>query len=179
MRKDARYDEGMTTNELKAILKEELGGFRDEIRGEFGEFRNEIRGELGEFRSEFDAFRAEVRTDIQQINTQLDNVEGRLGNVEGTADSMKNRLDRIEQNMTTKQDVERIDAHFTAIKEDLTHIEEEYLDPIRQGNAAVVELAESRNQDIKDVKNKTASLEEASQDHEDRLQRLEIKPASV
>ncbi len=67
-----------------ANVRNELGQFKNEVKGEFGQlrnelgqFKNEVKGEFGQLRNEFGQLRSDfgqLRSEVGQLNQRIDTV---------------------------------------------------------------------------------------------------------
>ena len=77
---------------LERIVRLEMSGLRDELRGEIAELRGELRGEIAGVRGEIAELRGELRGDVGGLRGEIGGLHGKIGGVQGEMAALRGEL---------------------------------------------------------------------------------------
>ena len=129
----------MTNNESLPATKADLNHVRTELKGDIDNLRTELKGDIDNVRTELKAVRTELKQDIS--------------GVVGEIVKLDIRITKIEENMATKDDINRI-----------LNIIDSFINEIRDYRSKDILRGEAIMEHDKKIK-----------DHETRLQNLESR----
>jgi F0F1-type ATP synthase membrane subunit b/b' len=141
-------------NQVKTELKGDISNVRTELKKDIANVRTELKQDISNVRTELKQdisnVRTELKQDISNVRTEL---KKDISGVVGEIVKLDIRITKIEENMATKDDINRI-----------LNIMDSFINEIRDYRTKDILRAETIMEHDKKIK-----------DHETRLQKLELR----
>jgi len=135
---------------VRTELKQDIANVRTELKQDIANVRTELKQDIANVRDELKAVRTELKQDISNVRTEL---KKDISGVVGEIVKLDIRITKIEENMATKDDINRI-----------LNIMDSFINEIRDYRTKDILRAETIMEHDKKIK-----------DHETRLQKLELR----